>query len=821
VTRWAVLPLDVRVALRLLVKHRWLTVIGTVAIAFAIWIGTISFQVFTQVVHVDLPFEDADRMVGVMMIDAMRGRDGPPTLRDFTEWRERLTSVRELAAYRTVELNVIVGGRAAEPVDVAAISAAAFRVARVQPMLGRWLAASDERPAAPPVVVIGHDVWQTRFASDPAIIGRDLRLGDVHHTIVGVMPEGFRFPLAHSFWIPLPLDLPSDVRQRGPAVHVFGRLRQGATLEAVQAQLGVLAAAAAAGSPDTVRRAAPRAVPFVDAVADGALSSHLLQATSLNVVVLSLVFLICGNVALLIFARAAGRESELLVRAALGASRARIAGQLFVEALVLATVAAIVGLAAARAGWRWALDVATPDLFGGPGAVPFWLSRELSPSAVLYGVVLAVVVAGIAGIVPALKATRGLGTRLRQAGTGGGGLRFGGMWTALIVAEVAVMGVVPALLFAVHTEAYAIRTMDIGVPPERYLSATVSTDPIVRTGVPRDTIVARFAASTLELRRRLEADPGVLSLTFANRLPLMYHPHRRIEIDSGGAAAVDGTFGYRRVSSANVALDFFDVLHAPILAGRALHSGDLLPGAHTVVVNESFVRSVLGGRNPIGRHLRYVYYEELEGPRKTVEPWFEIVGVVRDMGMANPSDPKRAGIYHALVPGTSLPVHLAIETRGDPLLFASHLREIATQADPTIQLHRIQRLDQATAPDLRIYTLAFWTLTGLTSVVLLLSLAGIYAAFSFVATRRTREVGIRVALGGRPGAIAIAIFRRPVLQVVLGVSIGLILAAGISQGRVGIVASYGVVVLAVCGSAMVVPVRRALRVPPTEALRAE
>ena len=820
-------PLDVRVGVRLLAKHKWLTVVGTVAVAFAIAIGVSAFEFFTQMVWPKLPLEAGDRIVGIVMADVARGYDTRPTLHDFTAWHDGLKSVRDLAAFRTLDLNLVVGNGAAEPVRIAEISAAAFRVTRVQAALGRPLVAADERPGAPPVVVIGYDVWQTRFGLDPAVLGSEVRIGNVHYTIVGVMPSGFRFPFAHSFWVPLRLDALSYDRGRSPGIQVVGRLAPGAALETARSELAILGAIAAAEFPDTHKSLKPRVVPYIESVSDRK-PGLTLGLTSINLLVVSLVCLICGNVALLMFARAATRENEIVVRTALGASRGRITGQFFVEALVLAAVAAVVGLTAARVGWGWVFDVVTRDVMGdGVRPVPFWLHRSLSRSAVAYAVLLTLGAAGIVGCLPARKLTRDLATRLRQAGPGGG-LRFGRTWTVLIVMQVTFMAIVPVFLLIMQGESRESRTMAAGVETEQYLSAALSFDETMAERVSHDTLVARLGAMYRELERRLEAEPGVSAVTFAERLPLMDHPTRRIDVDEGGAAKVDEKYGYRRVASARVALDFFDAFGASILWGRGFDSGDLQPGAHTVIVNQSFVQLVLGGRNPIGRRLRYTSDDQFVGSRASREPWYEIVGVVRDMGMAKPSDPKKAGVYHPSATGTSFPLSMAIRASGDPLLLIPRVRAIATQVDPTIQLHHIGPLDQASGPDLRLARLVFWMITGLTFVTLLLSLVGIHAVFSFITTQRTREIGIRVALGGRPRDVAAAVFRRPAMQIGLGMAVGLSIALAL-VGRAGdafptfaaFVAMYGSLISAMAALAIAAPVRRALHVPPAEALRAE
>jgi putative ABC transport system permease protein len=559
-------------------------------------------------------------------------------------------------------------------------------------------------------------------------------------------------------------------------------------------------------------------VPYIDSIFRGFSADSETEVFWGNLLSVLLVFLVCGNVALLMFARAATRENEILVRMALGAGRGRIVGQLFVEALVLAVAAATVAVTSAQVAWRSLFAMVTENMF--ESRVPFWMHSSVSPRTLLYAALLTLIAAGIAGLLPGRKVTRGIGTRLRQSGPGGGGLRFGGIWTVLIVMQVAVMAIVPTPVIAIYGDmvkwSYAAYA---GLVPEQYLALTIAMDRDKVPGAAAATFAGRFSAATRELERRLEAEPGVTGVTAATVLPLMAHPSRRIDVDEDGAAPADRTVGPRRVSSASVAPDFFDVFDAPILSGRAFHSGDLLPGARTVIVNESFARLVVGGSNPIGRRLRYV-----DGAQESAkEPWYQIVGVVPDFGISpEAQDTRTARIYHPLVPGGTYPVRMAVHTTGDSLLFASRLRSIARDVEPMLQISEIARFDQVAAAAARTMTLLFWLFLALAFVVVLLSLTGIYSVLSFSASQRTREVGIRVALGGRPRHVIAVLFRRPLMQIGLGILIGFVIADRLSEGNmVRTIAGYGCAVVAVSALATLGPVRRALRIQPLDALRAE
>jgi putative ABC transport system permease protein len=380
--------------------------------------------------------------------------------------------------------------------------------------------------------------------------------------------------------------------------------------------------------------------------------------------------------------------------------------------------------------------------------------------------------------------------------------------------------------------------MEVGFPEAEFLAVRLEMDREPPAGAPADTsraaFDARFRAAYAGLERRLEADPAVAGVTFGDRLPRMYHPSRLVAVDAGGAAPLDSRWpGGYRVSSASVGPEFFEVLQAPVLSGRGFHSGDHGGESRAVIVNQSFVRLVLGGRNPIGRRVQYRHFEEWDEPEdeKPAGPWHEIVGVVPDMGMSTAGgDPKIAGIYHPVAAGGTYPAQMAVRVRGDPASFTPRLRALATEVDPTLRLYEPVRMDQVSRGELKFIAYWFRLLLGVSGVALVLSLAGIYAVTSFTVARRTREIGIRVALGANPRRVAAAIFRRPLMQVALGVLAGTGILALLmfnpemeepTPRSVAALAAYAALMMAICMLACVVPTRRALRVQPTEALRAE
>ena len=844
--------LDFKLGFRMLVRYPGLTIVGGLAMAFAIWLGSGAFELATQIIRPTIPLPDGNRIVAIRSWDVVAGRPEPHIAHDFATWRQTLTSVTDLGAYRALERNLNIGNGRGEPVEVAEITSSAFRMTRVPPLMGRTLLESDERPDAQPVVVIGYDAWQRHFRGDSAVIGRTVRLAGSPVTVVGVMPKSFAFPVAQSFWVPLRLDVAGYGRREGPAIQAFARLAPGVSLDEARAELTALGHRASIDFRDTHEHLRPQIMPYAKSVVDVS-GWRAVGVISFNLPLLMLVALVCGNVALLMFARAATRESEIVVRTALGAGRGRIIMQLFAEALVLGGLAAVVGLAASGTGLRWVMRVVEAEFLQG-GRLPFWFQDRLSPMTLLYAAVLTVVAAAIAGVVPALKVTRGVGARLKQATAGGGGLRFGGVWTVVIVAQVAVTVAFPAVAFFVRRDAAQLEQVDVGFPVREFLSVRLEMDREPAPGVRADTSLAafraRFRTTYQELARRVASEPEVAQITFADRLPLMYHPHRIIEVDEGPVAPRDPRWphGYR-VSAASIDRDFLDAVAAPIILGRGFRASDSdvdlgTPGAKdaragVVIVNQLLVKRVFGNLNPIGRRLRYVDIEEEDGPRDKgkLGPWYEIVGVVRDVGMAvgadvgasKGSDPKSSGIYHPVAAGGIYPGHMAVHVKGDASAFAARLRAIATVTDPSLRLYNVQPLDRVLDSELEFLSFWFRMLLLVSSIALVLSLAGIYAVMSFTVSHRTREIGVRIALGATRRRVVSAVFKRPLRQLALGVLAGGGIVAFFTRATAGewsakqvaLVAAYLVAMLAVCLIACIVPTRRAFRIEPTEALRQE
>lgn len=837
------MSLDFKLGLRMLLKYPGLTIVGVLGMAVAVAIGTISFGIIYTIYDPSVPLDEGGRIVQIQNIDLRRNDQGRRThLHNLAAWREALTAVEDLGAYRTTDRNLITHETRPEPVRIAEMTASGFRVARVNPLKGRYFSAEDEREGAPPVVVIGHSVWQGRFAGRPDIVGRTLQFGNTPHTVIGVMPQGFAFPINNRVWTPLRLD-PSDFeRGDAPAIEIFGRLAPGASLAGARVQLTTIGKRLAATYPETHQHLRPRIVPYARAFTDAPEMAWVMHLVQLGVTMLLVV--IGTNVAILVYARTASRTGEIAMRSALGASRGRIVAQLFAEALVLSLAAAAVGLAI---GW---LSLEQVDAFlkrTGGEQVPFWMNFGISPGMVIYVLVLAVLGAAIVGVLPALKATRRrLHTTLQQ-GSGGTAMRLGKTWTVLIVAQVAIA--VAVLPLAIAGVAVVVRQelAKPAVPIGEWMTAALHLD---REGYADHWLSGsdsagdrsfeeRYANLQSELVRLARAEPRVVDVVIASSVP-GDEPTVRIEVEGAPAAAkpdraAGAGFTSHEVQLAGVDPGFFGAFGVPLLTGRRLRIEDASAGARAgqaVVVNRAFVQNVLGGGDPLGRRVRRaVRNRDPDAETARPEPWSEIVGVVPDF--PNPVNPRfpEPRMYQALAPGTVTPVTVAVRARGGaPAEFGGRLRELALAVDPMLRLERIAALDDSLHDRLLELRVMIGMVALVALSVLLLSAAGIYALISFTITRRRREIGIRAALGAGSRQVISGVLSRAMGQIGAGIVVGLgiaglldhVMDGGFTGGRgIYLLAAIAALMAAVGLVAAIGPARRALRIQPTEALKAE
>jgi putative ABC transport system permease protein len=805
---------DYKLGLRMLVKYPGLTIAGGLALAIAIGIGAGWYDLSRDLLHPKLPLPHAERIVEIEMRDAAASGDERRLLHDFIEWRREIRTVEALGAYRTVERNLALGDARPEAVTAAEITASAFRLAAVPPLLGRTLLDSDEQPGAPAVVVLGYTVWQQRFGGRSDITGHTVRLGRTTTTVVGVMPEGFAFPVNHRLWVPLQLRVSGYQPLEGPPIRVFGRIAPGSTQAQANAELTTVVDRARAAAPKTYEHLRPRVLAY-GGESPGDRSWFELMVTHLPVVLVLIIA--CANVGTLIYARTATRDAEIAIRYSLGASRGRIVGQLFIEALVLSSVAAVAGLMFAN----WALKRGMDAYFSGqPGGPPFWINPGLKLTTMLYAAALTVIGGAILGVLPAIKATRSHPHgQLRNLGSGGSTLRFGWIWTTVMIGQVALTLILLPPAIGITQEAWRDRAIRGRFPAGEYLAVQIELD---REGVIDESdsdFAARLDRTYREFARQVQQQPEVVAVTFADRLPGMGPSVREVQVEPApGAEPVD----VANMWTAEVGPQFFETFGVPLVAGRDFNDTDRGTAARTVLVNEAFARRYMNGASPVGRRVRYT-----AANASNPEPWFEIVGMVRDVGMT-PTDLGEAPyVFQPAAPATVSPLVMGVRVAGDPEVFAPRVRSIASQLDAGLRLDEVRSLDDlAWRVDLP-QMIAAGALASIVSLGLFLSSAGIFSLMSVSVARRTREIGLRSALGASRPRLLAGIFTRALVLVGSGVAAGngvlllfITLTTEVALSDVGgALIGTSALMLTVGLLGCVEPARRALRIHPTDALR--
>lgn len=802
--------LDITLGIRRLRRFWGITAIGGLAMSVAIGIAAAGFSFVRALSGEAVPLEEGDRVVAVQTWNETLGRAQSTTPEDLERWRTELRAVVDVGAFRTARSNLALSDddsvssfeQDVAIVSVAEMSASGFRLARVPPMRGRPLIEADERPDSEPVLVIGYDVWRTRFGEDSDVIGRRVRLDGTVHTVVGVMPEDFSFPINHQYWIPLRVRSPDRAWDEGPEITAFGRLAPGISIESAQAELRTLGLVPRATVETVPSRLYARIRPYAQAfvyLTDGGLILLLLSI---------LLIPPCANIAILVYARTVVRQEEFAIRAVLGASRARIVIQLFLEMLLLSVAAACVALVSVH------FALARLQLFGESGANPFWMDLGVSPGSALYIGALALLAGAIAGVVPAMQATGGLmqsGLRERT-----GGVRLGKLWSAMVIVQI--MLAVLFLPLAVNLGWGMLRpgVLGPGFLSEEYLTARVQFfGPI-----------ARFVELQQEFIRRLEGEAGIRAVAVSQLVPGTEPSRQAFELEQGESTDVvdDGSELLLSVSAAanRVGRSFFETFELPVLAGRAFQAGDFAPGRNSILVNGTFAqRFAVGQGSLLGRRVRE------RARRGEPEGWYEIVGVVADL----PAHDDAPRLYLPMTPGQTHPLMVTIRINPGVEGAAGTLRALAISLDPGLLVDEVDTFDGRYRRAQSERTASAYVLAIVTLSVVLLSAAGMYALMSFTVNQRRREIGLRSALGAQPLQLIAGTFRKPIRQIAAGAALGLLAAYAASilipiedvGGRrvPGVLLVAALFILVVGVLAVIGPASRALRLTPTEALRTD
>ncbi|NKB88481.1 MAG: FtsX-like permease family protein [Acidobacteria bacterium] len=803
---------DLKVGARLAARQPMASITSILTLATAIGLALLGFWLARGLAWPELPIEGGDRMYQVRIHEAEAGRV-VASPEEVMMWVADAHVPEDVGAFEAFTPPIQIADEAPRPIEGARVTPGPFARIAPAPLLGRHLTEADALPGAQPVVVLREYVWQhpRAYAGDPDILGSDLSIAGVPHTIVGVLPDAWGFPTSHSLWVPLSLGQAAldaavpDGELRTRNIRTWVVLEDPTELVPATQELSALALGARVDREGPDRTVT--LVPYIEAATEGAGTPVALVITAFFVAILGGVAL---NVSTLVLARCAQRSEELAVRSALGAPRARLLSQMFSESFVLSAIAATIGTLAAVRVLGLIIPFVDQDM-------PFWMNLSMGRSDLITAALLAVLVSSVAGVLPALRVTarRRVANALQSKGGAASlGRGTGAMLSTQLAVSVAVLTVSALLL-----EGFAQFTGETVVTEEeKVLTVLLRRDPLRFGPGARGDALAHHQYRT-EIESALAAIPGADQVALASSLPRVHGDMGPLELESTQEA--DPTRHLAQL--VRVGPGFLELMGSTALQGRLLDADDARPGARRVaVVSESFVVEVLGGRSPLGRRVRL-------GASNGSEPeWVEIVGLVPDLEMAPGSRTVRGEIYFPLVGDWML--YATIRTSGDPVALAPGVRHAVAEVESNILV-----TDMQTLPDVGWEIRAGFqggsaVLAVVGVLVLLLSLAGVYALASLAVTRRTREIGIRVALGASSRSVLRTVLRQTALQLGTGLMGGAALAFALARatvllpvaipGSLALALPVVALLMALAGVAAAwIPARRALAVDPMEALR--
>lgn len=796
---------DLRYAARTLARSRGFTLVAVLTLALGIGANSAIFSVVNAVLLRPLPFAEPDRLDRIY--SSIEGFGdvyvSPP---DFLQMQEATRAYERLAAYTFSSPNVTGEG---DPVRLngASVSAPFFDVLGVHPALGRTFAADESEPGRDRVAVLGHALWQERFAGSPSVLGRTIQLNGRPYEVIGVMPRGFHYPGERELWTPLEYDqgFRDDGNREAYYLTVIGRRKPGVTVGEGTADLAAIAGRIEQAFPDIKEGFGGRAVSLREEIVGDIATPLLVLLGAVGLVLL----IACVNVANLLLARAVARESELAVRAALGAERGRLVRQLLTESVVLGLLGGAMGLLLSVWGTEWLLRLR-------PEGIPRLDELGVDWSVVGFTAVLAVLTGVLFGLVPAYQVTRGdLASTIREGGRGGlAGRGASRTRSALVVLQTALAVMLlsgAGLLIRSFVELSAV---DPGFRTERALALDLS---LPSAAYPELEQVRAFYAT---LEERVRGLPGVEAVGSSSSVPMS-------GFYWGSPLLVEGLPeprpGEDRVVQIRIVTPgFFPTMGVPVLRGRGFLPSDGPSSARVVLLTESAAARYFPGQNPVGMRVAIPAGDEPQ--------WAEVVGIVGDVRGSDLTEEVEPGLYFAYSQRAGRQMSLVLRTGSDPTTLIPAIRREVQALDSDLPIFNARTLEQAVGEAVsqpRFYMLLL-SIFGATALGL--SAIGIFGVMSYSVAQRTREIGIRIALGAAP---------RTVLRMVVGGALALALS-GVAIGMVGASAgtrllsallfgvrpsdpltlvSVALILTGVAVAASYLPARRAIRVDPMVALR--
>ena len=798
-------------SLRLQRSRPAFTAVAVLTLALGIGVNTAIFSVANRVVFQPLPYPDPARLV--LLLERPPVGLVPVSYPNFVDWRKRNAVFEELAAYRSSELTWS-GPAAAEQVAGKLVSDNFFRTLGTAPARGRDFTPADDRPGAEPVAILSDSFWRVRLGADPQVVGRVIRLNGRPRKVAGVLPPGFVFQGEAEVYAPLGAVAHGDQRYDHNATMVVARMRRGVRLAQARANMDALSRQLELQYPKDNKDDRIATIPLSEWVAGQAGRTALIALGAVAFVLL----IACANVASLVLARSAERERELALRAALGAGRWRVVRQLLSESVLLALEGGALGLLLAQWSLRALLPFVPADLAAG--------GIRLDGRVLVFAFLLSCLTGVLFGLVPALRGSR---TQLSEALKEGGRMLSGGFgrdWfrNALVISEVALALVLLAGAGLMVRSALRLQGVDPGFRSDHVLTCRVAFPEAkilalakAEGGLNVTTITKVLGRYQRPLVERLQAMPGIEAAATVYPLPV-----------SGATSAThyiaEGRTEEIQVYYHVVSPEYFRVMRIPLRRGRFLTMRDDFGAQPVAVISESMARRFWPGEDPIGRRLRSKY--GFDG-----DDWFTVAGIVGDVRQLGPHQPAPLQVYfNFLQRGQSM--MLAVRSAGDPARLAPSLRALVAEWDREAPIYDVRtmddRLGSSTAYRRRVTVL----LGGFAALALVLTVAGIYSVMSYLVARRTREIGIRLAVGATRGDILGMVVKRAAGLAAAGVLIGLAgalaltrvlssLLYGVDPADPATLAAVSVGLALVALAAAYLPARHAARIDPMAALRAE
>jgi len=799
---------DIRYSFRMLLRGPFFALLVISILALSIGVSSAIFSIVNGFLFEPLPYPDPDRLVMVWETNAARGIDSNVVSRaNFLDWRQQSHAFESMGAY-VFSYGNLVGEGEPERVPVAAASSGLFRTLRRPAALGRTFTDDEDKPGSDKVVVLSDTLWRRRFGADPAVIGRRINLDGEMVTVVGVMPLSFRFPENVELWKPLAINVAAPGNRGGHSLYVVARLNPGISVERAREEMRVIAAGLAQQYPESNKGWGANVVSLLTELTSDVRTALF---TLLGAVVLVLL-ISCANVANLFLARATVRRREMALRMALGAGRPRLLRQLVTESLVFSLLGSLLGLGIAAMGIK-ALMALSPEDF------PRLHEISLNGAVFIFALTVSLGTGLVFGLAPALEATRlRFSDTLREGGgqsSGGSGRRLRGF---LVVSEVCVALVLlisAALLIDSFRRLYStdpgfsahnLLTMRISLPRQKYKEPT------------------QQALFFQQLLQRIKTLPGIDAVTLTSYLPVsgvpgLWNNSFHLEGQEPASPRDESIASLRWVAP-----DYFRTLGIPLRHGRSFADTDTMSQPRVVVVDQAMVDKFLPHQDPLGKRIEIDYGEK--APTEIVG----VVGNVRQTALEKPPEP------HIYLPYTQSPVPgmtLIVQTSVDnPKVLADPIRRAVWELDKNQPVQDIRTMEEHLARSIA-QSRFNMTLVSLFAVVaLILAVAGIYGVLSYSVTQRTREIGIRVALGAdRPNLLAMIIYQGMGLTAI-GIGLGVLASLGatrfissllyqVSATDPQVFLLVPLVLVTASLLACIVPACRAMRVEPLVALRSE